>query len=136
MKPDPAMVARLVREWGKHRRLIIAVDFDDTVYPYRVEDPSGYGRRIALLRMCQGLGARVVVWTASNPDRYPMIREYLEERGLRVDAVNENAPGLPFGNWGKIYANIYLDDRGGLAEAEATLEAAYHIHLADTNTHG
>ena len=34
---------------------------------------------------------------------------------------------LPYGNNGKIYANIYLDDRAGLEEALIILEKALLI---------
>lgn len=122
------MIERLVREWEKHGGLILAVDFDDTLYPYSMEDREGYAARFDLLRRCQEAGCRVIVWTASDPKRYTMIKEYVEERGVRVDGMNQNPGGLPFGNWGKIYANLYLDDRAGLHEAQTTLEEALRLH--------
>jgi hypothetical protein len=122
---------RLVREWRKHGRLIIALDFDDTVYPYSRKDDHDlrvYANTIELVVACKEAGAHVIVWTASNPSRYQFMRDYLAERGLVVDGINENVPGLPFGNHGKIYANVYIDDRAGMQEALGDLRAALQRH--------
>ncbi len=122
-------VARLIREWEKHGALIVALDFDDSIYPFH-DNGATYPLVTQLARECSDLGWPIVVWTASSPDRYPMMREYLAERGIKVAAVNENPPDLklPFGKWGKIYFNVCLDDRAGLASAYAALrEVVDHV---------
>jgi hypothetical protein len=45
---------------------------------------------------------------------------------LVIDSINENPINLPYGHHGKIYANIYLDDRAGLNEALNILEFAMY----------
>jgi hypothetical protein len=113
---------RLVDEWVKHERLIIAVDFDDTICPFGLvtsEHTMRMDRTRALLRHCVQLGARIVIHTASDPDRYAFIRRFCTECDIPVEAINQNLPGLKYGTASKPYANIYLDDRAGI---EATLD--------------
>ena len=116
---------RLRREWTQHQGIIIAVDFDDTCMPYRLFDHESVlrcFRVLRALRRAKALGARLVVWTASDPARHKFIREYLQEQGIEIEEINKNLPGLRYGNHGKIYANLYLDDRAGLDESLARLE--------------
>ncbi len=115
-------VARLLREYEAHKKLIVAFDFDDTVWDYHRKG----GRNdavLALLRRCQAHGFWLVVFTASAPERFPEMREYLTSQGIEIHAINENPIKLPFGHHGKIYYNILLDDRAGLASAVETLTA-------------
>ncbi len=109
-------VARLIREWEKHRRLIVAVDFDDSVYPFH-DTGHTHERVIALVKECSDLGWHIVVFTASDPARYPLMRDFLKEKGIEVTSINVNPIELPFGNWGKVYYNVLLDDRAGLRDA-------------------
>lgn len=121
---------RLVSEWVKHERLIIAVDYDDTLVAWALEGPelvARIDRTRALLKNCVALGARVIVHTASAPERYAEIEVNCRALGLVVEGINVNLPGLKYGNSGKPYANIYLDDRAGLDQALDLLSAAYEI---------
>jgi len=121
---------RLVDEWVQHDRIIIAVDFDDTIFPFRLvtdQHEERIERTRALLRHCAAIGARIVIHTASASDRYGFIRDFCEAHGIHVEAINENLPGLKYGNSGKPYANIYLDDRAGLEAALDILGAAAEI---------
>ncbi len=125
-------VARLIREWEKHGALIVACDFDDSIYPFHGTDDT-HPLVTALVRECSDLGWHIVIWTASHPDRYPLMRAHLAAAGIKVAAVNENPPELklPFGKWGKIYFNVCLDDRCGLSAAYAQLrEVVDHVKWA------
>lgn len=132
-------VVRLAEEWLQHGRIIIAVDFDSTVSPWEtIDNPEDIGRCWALLIKATEVGCYIVVHTACNPDRYEEINSLFEAHGLKVDAINKNALELPYGNHGKPYFNILLDDRAGFREAMDTLEKAmYHVigaskpHYAD-----
>ncbi len=128
-------VARLKRELEKHGRLIVALDFDDTVFPF-AQSGHTHERVIDLARECSDLRWFIVVFTASNPDRYPMILAYLAEQGINVTSINVNPPelNLPFGKWGKIYYNVFLDDRAGLASACAALQEV--VTYAQLSPHG
>lgn len=113
-------VNRLFQEWQKHPRLIIACDFDDTVYDTH-DNGFKFDEVISLLKECKKLDFYVVMFTASKVERYPMIREHMTNLGIEIDGINKNVIELPFGNNGKIYANIFLDDRAGLFQAATTL---------------
>lgn len=116
-----ACCTRLYDEYKKHGSLIVACDFDETIFPYKNKEAK-YDRVIDLLRECHGLGFYIVIYTASSPDRYKFMKEYLEQYGIAVSSVNKNPIKLKFGNHGKIYYNILLDDRAGLRDAYTTLK--------------
>ena len=97
-------------------KLILAVDFDDTVYDYHKAGHT-YTRAIDLIRQAQEAGWYIVLFTGSPRERWREQVLYLAQCGIQVDSVNENAIKLPFGNDGKIYYNLLLDDRAGLGEA-------------------
>lgn len=123
-------VARLVAEWVKYERIIIGVDFDDTLVPWGLHTPEHAARMARtrlLLRDCVTLGARIVIHTASMPERYDAIRANCKAEGITIEAINENLPGLKLGTTKKPYANIYLDDRAGIEAALDVLSAAYEI---------
>jgi hypothetical protein len=114
-------VERLLKEYRKHPRLIVAVDFDDTVFDYH-GGGDNHERVLQLLRECKKHNFYIVVWTASDPSRFDEMKLFLSDRGIKIDSINENPIPLPFGNHKKIYYNILLDDRAGLRSAVDTLE--------------
>lgn len=119
-------VARLLEQYETTPRLIIAVDFDDTVFNYH-EQNFQYPRVIALLKRCQKLNFYIVVYTARRADNHWEIIPYMNKLGIYVNEINKNAIDLPYGNDGKIYYNILLDDRAGLGQACETLETVVNI---------
>ena len=124
---------RLFKEWRTHGKIIIAVDYDSTIFPWEtIDNKEDRDRCVNLLRLAHETGAYLVINTCSNLDRYPEIQAYCEEMRLPISAINKNIIDLPYGKTGKIYANIYLDDRGGFKEAMDILEDAlykYRGHL-------
>jgi hypothetical protein len=127
MRQDPFTdtqhaVTRLYKEWVKHPQLIVAVDFDDTVFDFHQKGDT-HDRVINLLKRCNAENFYIVTFTASHPGRYPLIEARMKEIGIEVHSMNQNPIELPFGNHGKIYYNILLDDRAGLGQAVETLEA-------------
>jgi hypothetical protein len=120
------MIKRLYKQWKK-RDLIIAVDFDDTLKPFRFQSEKKCLKIINLLKKCQQLGAHIIIFTASDPRRFTMMRSYCERHKLIISGINENAIELPFGNDGKIFYNILLDDRTGLTQAYYTLLITYWL---------
>lgn len=112
---------RLFKEWQKHPKLLVAVDFDDTLFDFHKVGNS-HQRVITALKKCNQLGFYVVLWSASKPERFAFMREYAASVGVEIASINENPIPLPFGNDKKIYYNILLDDRAGLGQALDTLE--------------
>lgn len=130
---------RLVDEWYQHGKVIIACDYDDTISPWKMkhENHSDFTRVIELLKAAKHTGAFVTIWSACDKGRFDEIRSYCKSKGLDIDSINENPIDLPYGNNGKIYANIYLDDRSGLNESLNILEFAMYkvrgMRNSDTN---
>lgn len=129
---------RLFEEWKERGNIIIAVDFDDTVSPWKLEDENSTMIKevLKLLKECQQTGAYIVPYTTCNPDRYPVIQALFASNGILINNINSNPIPLPWGNESKIYANIYLDDRAGLDQACYTLSYAlyaYRGYLASKN---
>jgi len=127
MEDDPYLdhdrcVERLWAEYTKHGKLIVALDFDDTLFDFHSQG-AAHPRVIALARECEALGFYLVLFTARMAENVPAALEYARSLGLTIAAVNANPFPLPYGNNGKPYYNILLDDRAGLASAYAVLRA-------------
>lgn len=116
-------VERLIAEYRTHGKLIVALDFDDTVFDFHSLG-NNYDAVIKLVRKAKRFGFYIVLFTGSDPSCYDNQKQYLRMHGIEVEeAVNKNPIPLSFGNHGKMYYNILLDDRAGLGQACAILEA-------------
>lgn len=127
-------IQRLYNEWEKHPKLLIACDFDETIFDFHKKG-TNHEMVIALLKKCNELGFYVSLFTASKPERYDFMRRHMTELGVKIDAINENVIELKYGNNGKIYYNILLDDRAGLGQAytilSSVIEMIYIAKAAD-----
>ena len=128
MKSFNDYVDRLYSEWLTHGKIIIGVDFDDTISPWKFTKQENCNEVIELLQLAQATGAYLVIHTACNSDRYAEILTYCQSHGLNINTINENPIDLPYGKSpkSKPMCNIYLDDRAGLNEALAILEMAMY----------
>ena len=118
---DSTCTNRLLTEYKKYGKLVVALDFDDTIYDFHKKGYE-YPRVIELIKQCQELGFYIVIFTGSEPEKYPLIMEYCNSIGIKPCKINENAFPMPIGNNGKIYYNILLDDRAGLWSAFSHLQ--------------
>lgn len=126
-------VERLLKEYKKHGKLIIAVDFDSTVYDY-YSDGGDFPRAWKIIKECKDAGCLIVCFTASDVKRWEKIKQHFLNNGVELDSINENpVKGLPFGHWGKIYYNILLDDRAGLGQALDILEKTFIFYKQQTS---
>lgn len=124
---------RLEEEWTQYGKIIIACDFDDTISPWKLKgfDPK---RVIEVLKVAKQTGAYITIFTACNEERYEEIRKYCSDKGLEIDSINKTPIDLPYGKNGKVYANVFIDDRAGLNEALNILEfAMYRIRGKSRN---
>jgi len=119
-------IDRLTKEWLKHKKIIIAVDFDDTISKWGLNTQEECNVIVEKLKQYQQLGAYITIFTACNPDRYDDISTFCSDNDLIITGINKNPLELPYGNHGKIYANIFLDDRAGIYEALEILDGAYY----------
>ncbi|MFJ8528526.1 hypothetical protein [Bacillus sp. NPDC094106] len=110
------VTARLITEWKKYGSLVVAYDFDNTVYDYHKEGHS-YDDVIRLLRESKKLNAYLMVYTARQDSELSFVKGYLEENDIPFDSINETPGFIPFTEGKKLYYNILLDDRAGLPSA-------------------
>lgn len=112
---------KLIDQYKKYGKLIIAVDFDDTVFPYSGDVDCG------ILRSCQDCvrkanaqGHDVILFTCRDDQRIPS--QYFHFNEMRYDYFNESPVKDIDTGLGKIYYNILLDDKAGLLESLSTLQ--------------
>ena len=119
---------RLRNEFKKYGQLIIAFDFDYTVHNFHGEDYT-YSFVTELLRGWRPY-AKLIVFSASPETRYPYMKEYLDNKGIPFDVINDEV--LERNYTRKIYYNVFLDDRAGLGEtAEILFELLEEIKNGD-----
>lgn len=131
---DKNCIDRLFSEWQKYGSIIVAYDFDNTVYDYYNKGYS-YDEVINLLRDCKKEGFHLTVFTSCNDDRFQEIRTFLTDNNIPFDGINETPDFIPF-KGRKVYFNILLDDRAGLSSAFGQLQTLiYKIrgHKATNN---
>lgn len=103
---------RLREEYNKFGKLIIAYDFDDTIYDFHNKGRK-YDKVIDLLRRWKD-NAYFIIYTASEESRYREIESYVRDNNIPFNSINENIRGLNIPKGKKLYYNIFLDDRAGL----------------------
>lgn len=123
---------RLSEEWKTHGKIILGIDFDNTISPYHtLENQEDIDRTINILKNCQLVGCYTVIHTACNDDRYSEIMSYCDKIGIKVDSINQTPIELPYGQKGsKPYCNHFLDDRAALPAALDILEEAMYKQRA------
>ena len=121
---------RLVEQYKKMDRLIIAYDFDDTVSPY---SSSSCCRAASAIRKArEHLNAYLIVYTCNQDEE--KLKKYLDKEKIPYDAINENAPFIHFNKKGKLYYNLLLDDKAGLHQTIEDLEALIYGVINGTIT--
>jgi len=120
---------RLVTEWLKNGKIIIACDLDDTIIPYNDEIKNNCKKMVDLILECQKEDIIFLINTARSKHQLINAKEQVEGLGIVVHGVNEMHPewDKPYGINGKLYANIFLDDRGGFGCTYETLSTALAI---------
>jgi len=113
---------KLIEDWQNYERLIIGIDYDSTLYPYREYEGEHCDEVCQLVRDLKEIGCFNILWTAN---KYPeKCAEWCEAKGITIDAVNENAPEALdyFMREGyaepprKLFFNCLLDNIAGLSE--------------------
>jgi FMN phosphatase YigB (HAD superfamily) len=114
---------RLLAEYNKYGSLVVAFDFDDTVFDFHKKGHE-YEVIIQLLRELKKINCYLICWTAS--ENLEFVKQYLLEKEIPFDAINENPPHFKDNTAKKIYYNVLLDDRAGLIETYELLLDLYH----------
>jgi hydroxymethylpyrimidine pyrophosphatase-like HAD family hydrolase len=109
---------RLMEEYKQYNSLVVAFDFDDTVYDFHKKGRI-YQDVMVLLRKLKSINCYLICWTGQeNPE---FVAQYLKENDIPFDAINENPP-FHKSTSRKVYANAYLDDRAGLQQVYQELK--------------
>jgi len=109
---------RLLSEYKKYNNLIVAVDFDDTLFDFHQKGRS-YINVINLIRDLKSIGCTILIWSG-NDDKF--IEDYCLKLDIPFDYINRDADQVintVYKNKStprKIYANVYIDDRSGLQQ--------------------
>lgn len=121
---ENASLKRLLEEYEKYGRLVIAYDFDNTVYDFHKKGAT-YSMVIRLLQDLKDLGCIMICFTANEDVNF--VRGYCLRYDIPLDKLNEN-PDFFNCPSRKIYYNALLDDRAGLLQVYKEL-----VHLVSIN---
>lgn len=101
---------RLREEFKKYGKLIFAVDYDDTLFDFHKKGRT-YTDVINLLKRWENY-SEVIIFTGNGVEEYPVIEQYLNDNNIKFKGINcDSSVVVPSR---KLYANVYIDDRGGL----------------------
>jgi len=129
LKPNSSFL-RLLKEYNEHKSLVIAYDFDNTVYDFHKKGET-YNDVVDLIRQLSKAGCYMICFTA-NKD-WDLINNYLLLNDIPFDAINENPPFFNCDER-KIYFNALLDDRAGLIQVYSELSLLLQVIEANKNT--
>ena len=115
---------RLLEEYNQHQSIVVAFDFDDTVYDFHKKGRL-YNDVVELLKKLHSINCYLICWTGQ--DDIDFVSNYLKKNNIPFNSINEN-PGFHKSSSRKIYANAYLDDRAGLKQVYDELTELYKIH--------
>lgn len=104
--------ARLLTEYDKYKSIVVAFDFDDTVYDFHKKGRV-YKNIIQLLKDLKSINCYLICWTGSEDMEF--VKDYLNDNNIPFDSINTHPPFYKSGSK-KVYANVYLDDRAGLRQ--------------------
>ena len=122
---------RLIEEYKKYGSLIIAVDFDDTLYNFHNDPDAKFDMVAELVRKLKSINCEIIIWTGNQNTEF--VKQFLVDNNIPYDLINEDSEvakkwvidkGYPTPR--KLYANAYLDDRGGLAQVYTELLNVYN----------
>lgn len=115
------MLKMMVDQYKKHGRVIVAYDFDDTVYTEKEELKEICYNVCTLLSECSKYpdDIRMVCFTCRGDDTiYDTVIPFLDKMNIAYEKINEQIDDLPEklsqGLSNKILYTIFLDDYCGL----------------------
>ena len=124
---DENFYNRLDYYYEKYGQIILAYDFDDTVYDCR-NLGRDYSELINLIRDMKQF-AYLIVFTARPEKEYDFVKQFLKENDVPFDTINDDAPQTPEDRrCRKIYYHILLDDKAGLTTPYNALKKFLENH--------
>lgn len=129
MRVDSKLACSLQKGIQNHGRLIIAFDFDNTVFPLSGDDEVCLEVRDTL-RLAQEQGHVLICYTCRSEEEE--VLKFCQGEGIYYERFNENHLQLD-GQHGKVYYNIFLDDKCGLQMALSTLQEVLRFNSKEKN---
>lgn len=122
-----AGIKRLIEEYLGYSRLIVAVDFDNTLYDYHKKGYT-YEKAKQLVRDLSSIGCKIQIWTGNVNEE--LVASYLDTHDVPYTSINTDSSEsiIFYKNLGvhnpprKLFANVYLDDRAGIEQVYKDLE--------------
>ena len=120
MKKLPCLYTKLKDVYDTHGNIILAVDFDDTIYDWKSVGLS-CDYVVDLVKRCQEkLNAKVMLFTCRTDHLLDFAHRHCEEVGLKLWASNHNPDHGH--TMGKPFYNVLLDDKACLEQVCDVLE--------------
>lgn len=116
----PCLFEKLKAVYEEHDSIIIALDFDDTIFDWK---SKGFDCHyvINLVKTCiEKLNAKVILYTCRENIDLEFAKNYCKEQGIKLYGVNSNPDYPPTSS--KMFYNIILDDKACLAYVCGILE--------------
>jgi predicted mannosyl-3-phosphoglycerate phosphatase (HAD superfamily) len=105
---------RLLKEYREHSKLLVAFDFDNTIFDIH-NDGDTFPALEQLLKDLKSIGCSLILFTCRTGTELEEAITYCTVQGYPPDFVNESTM---FSNQSvKPFFNMLLDDRAGLKES-------------------
>ena len=114
---EHSQFSNLLNTYKKYGKLIIAVDFDDTIRDYITGEINW---DICNLIKRWVPHAEIIIWSCRTEEDYDFIWSVCAEAGFVPNRINEQSPISGYDSR-KVFANVILDDKAGLKEVYNTL---------------
>lgn len=116
------LLNQLIEVYEKHGKIIIGVDFDDTVFPFN-KSVANINRCNEVVEIVRDLKPYSIIclWSVADAQSLIYKEHIMDLYGIKPDYVNDS----PLNKWGeskKVYFNIQLDDKAGLNETLQVLK--------------
>lgn len=121
---------RLYNEYKEYGNLIIAFDFDETVYSE--DGPETHAQMIELLQACGKLGFELIVYTCRPENEWDFVKDYLYSNEIPFHGINVESKTTTFPkSKEKIFYNIFFEDRAGLKSAYESMVRCISLILEE-----
>lgn len=117
-------IKRIISEYEKYGKIIIAYDFDDTIYDMH-GDKSEYKDVINILKKLED-HAYFICFTCRTFECHDLINKYIKEKELPLHTINQNIRKLDYTMSKKPFYNILIDDRSGIINSYILLLDFYN----------
>lgn len=109
---------KLIKSYEDHKKIIVGVDFDNTLFPLTGSPESVYANAIEIRELLKAIRDKIelCLYTVADSQSIQYKTALMCLWEIAPDYINKS-PVKPHGDCGKPYFNILLDDKAGLNEA-------------------